>query len=144
MIMKTASIFVLALAVAGCAATPPPSRGPLRDGTVSVGLGGHARFVGLDVAPLRVEEDSRCPTGVQCIQAGTVRLLVRIADRRGRRDATLTLGKPIALEAGGWLGLAAVCPYPRHPERIARNSYRFTLAFRVQPPPNPLELPCVG
>ena len=142
--MKPIRIFLLALVTAGCAAAPAPSKGPLRDGTDSVGLGEQARFVGLDVVPLRVEEDSRCPTGVQCIQAGTVRLVVRLEDRRGRREATLTLGKPIALAAGGWLGLAAVCPYPRHPERIARDAYRFTLAFRVQPPPDRFELPCVA
>ena len=142
--MKPLLLPLLALATAGCAATTPPPQGPLRDGTVTVGLGGHARFVGLDVEPLRIEEDSRCPTGVQCIQAGTVRLLVRIEDRSGEREATLTLGKPVALAAGGWLSLAAVCPYPRHPERIAGAAYRFTLAFRVQPPPNPFELPCVG
>ena len=130
--------------LAGCAAAPPGSASPLRDGTVTVALGKHARFVGLDVAPVRIEEDSRCPTGVQCIQAGTVRLLVRIEDRSGTNAPTLTLGKPIALRGGGWLALAAVCPYPNHPERIARDSYRFTFAFRVQPPPGRLELPCAA
>lgn len=140
---QSISYFMLAFAMAGCAAVSPPPRGPSRDDTVSAGLGGHARFVGLDVDPLRIEEDSRCPTGVQCIQAGTVRLLVRIEDRSGEREATLILGKPVALAAGGWLGLAAVCPYPRQPGKIARSDYRFTFAFRVQPPPNPLELPCV-
>jgi hypothetical protein len=111
---------------------------------VTVPLGEHARFVGLDVVPLRIEEDSRCPTGVQCIQAGTVRLLVRVEDRSGTSEPILTLGKPLKLGDGGWLALAAVCPYPRYPERIAQGSYLFTLAFRVQPPPDPLDLPCGG
>ena len=142
MMASRVALLALAAALAGCAARPPVVQSVPRDGTVTVALGGHARFAGLDVEPVRIEEDSRCPTGVQCIQAGTVRLLVRIADRRGKREATLTLGKPVALEAGGWLGLAAVCPYPRHPDRIARESYRFTLAFRVEAPPTPLEQPC--
>jgi hypothetical protein len=88
-------------------------------------------------------EDSRCPTGVQCIQAGTVRLAVRVEDRSGTSEPTLTLGKPVAL-GGGWLALAAVCPYPHHPQRIASTTYRFTLAFRVEQPPDRLELPCSG
>ena len=135
-------ILALASVAAGCVATPPPSAGPRRDGIAAAGIGGHARLAGLDVAPVRIEEDSRCPTGVQCIQAGTVRLLVRIEDRSGERESVLTLGKPVALEGGGWLALAAVCPYPRHPGRIAAGDYRFTFAFRVQPPPDRLELPC--
>ena len=133
---------LLALAAVGCAATPSPPAGPLHDGVATARIGGHARFVGLDVSPVRIEEDSRCPTGVQCVQAGTVRLLARIDDRRGGRDTVLTLGEPVALEAGGWLALAAVCPYPRHPDRIARGDYRFTFAFRVQPPSDRIELPC--
>lgn len=140
--MSPRFVALLALATAGCAATPPAA--PLRDEIAAAGIGGHARFAGLDVTPVRVEEDSRCPSGVQCIQAGTVRLLVRIEDRAGRKTPTLTLGRPIALSGGGWLALAAVCPYPRHPERIARGSYRFTFAFRVQPPPSRLELPCAA
>jgi hypothetical protein len=122
MMKKSISCLLVVLATAGCAATLP--KGPLRDGTTTVALGEHARFAGLDVLPVRIEEDSRCPTGVQCIQAGTVRLLVRIEDRTGTNAPTFTLGKPIALRGGGWLALAAVCPYPSHPEKIARDSYR--------------------
>src|SRR5687768_3853772 len=105
MMKQAISCFLLALVTAGCAPATPPPQGPLRDGTVTVGLGGHARFAGLDVEPVRIEEDSRCPTGVQCIQAGTVRLLVRIEHRSGDLETTLTLGKPVTLAAGGWLGL---------------------------------------
>jgi hypothetical protein len=137
-------LLALAAAAAGCATPPPGADSPLRDGTVTVALGKHARFVGLDVVPLRIEEDSRCPTGVQCIQAGTVRLAVRVEDRSGTSEPILTLGRPVALGGGGWLALAAVCPYPRHPERIAPASYRFTLALRVQQPPDRLELLCGG
>ena len=137
-------LVVLAAALAGCVTPPPGTKSPLRDGNVTVALGKHARFFGLEVVPLRIEEDSRCPTGVQCIQAGTVRLAVRVEDRSGTSEPTLTLGKPVALGGGGWLALAAVCPYPRHPERIAQSSYLFTLAFRVRQPPTPLDLPCGG
>src|SRR5687768_3465473 len=111
------------LVVAGCATTPTGAESPLRDGNVTVALGKHARFFGLDVVPLRIEEDSRCPSGVQCIQAGTVRLLVRVEDRGGTSEPILTLGQPLPLAGSGWLALAAVCPYPRHPERIASASY---------------------
>jgi hypothetical protein len=141
--MKLSFPFAALIALAGCA-TPPAAGATPRDGTVTVALGRHARFFGLDVVPQRIEEDSRCPIGVQCIQAGTVRLLVRAENGSGTSQPVLTLGKPAALAGGGWLALAAVCPYPRHPDRIAEASYLFTLAFRVQQPPDRLEIPCEG
>jgi hypothetical protein len=128
----------------GCATAPPEAETLLQDGNATAPLGKPARFSGLDVVPIRIEEDSRCPTGVQCIQAGTVRLLVRVEGGGATSEPTLTLGKPVALAGGGWLALAAACPYPRHPGRIASASYRFTLALRVEQPPNRLDLPCGG
>ena len=131
--MKQFAILPLLLAIAaahsGCAsagATSPLP--PIKEGLARAALGGHARFVGLDVIPRRIEEDSRCPANVQCIQAGTVRLAVRIAALGARSESVLTLGKPVPL-AGGLLTLAAACPYPVHPGAIAKGSYRFTFTY---------------
>jgi hypothetical protein len=123
--------------IAGCAAGAPPSAVPIMDGSGTAPLGGHARFSGLDVVPLRVQEDSRCPASVQCIQAGTVRLAVEIDDGEVRSETQLTLGASIALADGRRLSLAAVCPYPRQPGPIASGSYRFTFAVGLYAPPPP-------
>ena len=106
-------------------------------------LGGHARLGGLDLVPLRVEEDSRCPANVQCIQAGTVRLAVRIDARGARSESVLTLGERVPL-AGGLLTLATVCPYPVHPGAIAKGSYRFTFTFSIPGRPPPIAPSCPG
>ena len=88
----------------------------------TIGLGETATFDELSVRALRVAEDSRCPIGVQCIQAGTVRLEVDVA---GDRPA-LALGVPVA--AGRhWLSLTRACPYPVHGTPIRPADYRFTL-----------------
>jgi len=141
-VLLFAPLLVLAAATAGCAGATPPPSAQLQDGTAIVKLEGHARFGGLDVVPLRIEEDSRCPAGVQCVWAGRVRVAVRIDDRGRRSESVLTLGQPVALEQGGWLSLAAVCPYPRHPEAIAGAAYRFTFVLRMRAPPPPLEAVC--
>lgn len=94
---------------------------------------------GVAVTPLRIEEDSRCPTGVQCIQAGTVRLAVRLEESGARHETVLTLAQPIELADGRELSLAAVCPYPRHPGTIAPTAYRFGFALGGDgsgPPPD--------
>lgn len=138
------SAVILAIATPGCAArvgAPPP---PLREGlAAAVGLGQRAAFGGgLAVTPLRIEEDSRCPLGVQCIQAGTVRLAVRIEEGAAARDAVLTLKQPLRLAGGSWLTLAAICPYPRQPGAIRPESYRFSFALGLAAPAPPLDFVC--
>jgi hypothetical protein len=106
-----------AAALADCAAA-----------TATAGLGRRAALGGVAVTPLRVEEDSRCPTEVQCIQAGTVRVAVRIREGGARREAVLPLGRPLRLGAG-WLTLCAVTPYPARPGAVPRAAYRFSFAL---------------
>jgi len=93
-----------------------------------------AREDGLQVTPISLVEDSRCPTGVQCIQAGTVRIEARIVDRGGGRTAIIGLGVPARLE-GGWVSLVGACPYPVHGTRIAPRDYLFTLALTTAAAP---------
>lgn len=96
----------------------------------TIGLGETATFDGLNVRALQVAEDSRCPIGVQCIQAGTVRLEVEVA---GDRPA-LSLGAPIA--AGRhWLSLTRACPYPVDGTPIRPADYRFTLQLSASDAP---------
>ena len=117
-----------AAALAECAASAdtPPSPG---GGTASARLGQRRAIGEVAVTPLRIEEDSRCPTGVQCIQAGTVRLAVRIETRRARRQAVLTLAKPLWVDSGAWLTLCAVTPHPAPPGPVRPARYRFSFAL---------------
>lgn len=101
---------------------------PLRDRAMAH-IGETVRVHGMQVTPLRVLEDSRCPQNVSCIWAGQVRLAVRI-DGVFRE---LTLGKPISV-SGGQLQLAAVAPEIRSVgHRIPPRSYRFGFEFARQP-----------
>ena len=136
-------LLVAAAANAGCAGAGVASPPPIMEGAATARLGGHARLGGLDVVPLRVEEDSRCPANVQCIQAGTVRLAVRIDARGARSESVLTLGESVPL-TGGLLTLATVCPYPVHPGAIAKGSYLFTFTFSIPGRPPPLAPSCPG
>lgn len=119
-------IMIAALAsLAGCT-TPAPA--PENLATQSVGLSQTARFADLRVTPLRIVEDSRCPTGVQCIQAGTVRIEARIESSSGVRAEILKLGIPVEVREAR-LQLIRVCPYPAHGSRIGQGDYRFALMF---------------
>jgi hypothetical protein len=81
-----------------------------------------ARFVAL-------VEDSRCPTGVQCIQAGRAR--VRLEVTRGSSTVGIELGtdgEASFASAGGvtW-ELQAVAPYPAAGRAHRPSSYVLTL-----------------
>ena len=128
--------------MAGCAAgagTAPPS--PYRP--LTVGLGERARIGAVALTPLRIEEDSRCPASVQCIQAGTVRVAVRLDDARGRSSAVLTLDRSFRLRDGDSIVLTEVRPYPERPGPIPRSSYRLTFR-RALPAPIPTLQPAPG
>ena len=147
--MMPAFAFGFALALAGCAAArqplPPEPQGPhpRATGRATLRLGETALIDGVVLRAIRIEEDSRCPVNVQCVQAGTVRLRVALGTGGAPREAVLQLDQPFALGDGRWLRLAAVCPVPRAPGPIAPGSYRFLVSAAAgAPPPPPLDFAC--
>jgi len=137
--MRLAVLASLALSLAGCAAGPGAEPA---DGRASLRLGEEARIGGLAVRALRVEEDSRCPANVQCVQAGTVRLAAALRTGAGERRVVLSLDEPIEVGRGRWLSLSAVCPAPLAPGPVAPGAYRFTLSAAEGAPPPPLDHAC--
>jgi hypothetical protein len=93
--------------------------------TATVALGETATVGDVTITPTSVEEDSRCPSDVQCIQAGTVRVLVHVASAMGESDMTLTLGAPATLEAET-VTLTAVTPGKISTKPADDAAYRFT------------------
>jgi len=112
-------------------ATSTPSE-VLPYGVATLSMGERAIFKGVTIRPLSVEEDSRCPTGVQCIQAGTVRVKVEIVSGLGTSTPIIGLGKSITTEAEV-ITLTATTPHPARDVSIVPNEYRFifTVAKRT-------------
>jgi hypothetical protein len=87
---------------------------------------------GRSITPLAIVEDSRCPSGAQCIHAGTVRLQARV--QRGTQAGTAIIGLGSPADIGGaWLHLAGVCPYPGLSRPIPPAEYRLTLVISDSP-----------
>lgn len=93
--------------------------------SVRVRMNEEASGLGVRVVPLKILEDSRCPTDVVCIQAGTVRLRARLISGLGEAMQEFTLGQPITTEAEEVL-LAEVSPAPKAGVPIADSAYEFT------------------
>lgn len=91
---------------------------------IETGLKEGASALNMTVTPLEVVEDSRCPRSVQCIQAGTVRVRVRVTSGIGTSEQVIALGGTMTTEAES-VTLTAVSPYPDLTD-ISPEDYRFT------------------
>lgn len=116
--MRRLAMAMLAM-LAGCVAPAAAPGAPADEagagagapGVVTVRLGETARLGGLSVRPVAVVEDSRCPSDVQCVWAGRLRLRAAVS---GVGETELILGQALALPGGGSLILIAAAPAPRH------------------------------
>ena len=111
------SLFVLTACTSVVAAPAGPA-----------GFGQVTAVENLQVRPLALLEDSRCPASVQCVWAGQVRIRAEIMSRSGREIREMTLGKPIAA-GGGTLTLVDAEPPKLAPGTTDPRQYRFTFRF---------------
>lgn len=98
------------------------------NGTKRARIGQTVKIANLALTPLEVIEDSRCPTNVQCVWAGRLRLKARI-DFGGRTsEPEFTLGE--AQQAGaGTLKLVEAQPNPEQGRTIYPEDYRFGFTY---------------
>jgi len=96
-------------------------------GTVTLGLGEQGVFQGITITPLSVVEDSRCNQGVQCVQAGTVRLNVRsdVAATSKSQQDIMKLASTTQVDTFS-VSLVSVNPVPQAGNKINNKDYRFT------------------
>lgn len=97
--------------------------------TVTARLGQKVTLNGVTGTVTEVLEDSRCPSDVQCIQAGTVRIKVNMTYGALSQNATLTLNQPLTM-SGRSITLTDVKPYPVSGTPIASSDYVFTLLVK--------------
>lgn len=81
------------------ATTTPPVPAPAQSQTIEVGIGQTASAFGVSITPKEVVEDSRCPSDVQCIQAGRVRVRADLVSGMGTASQVFLVGETITTEA---------------------------------------------
>ncbi|MDB5245229.1 MAG: hypothetical protein JWN90_334 [Parcubacteria group bacterium] len=84
----------------------------------------------LSIRPTAVLEDSRCPVGVQCIQAGTVRITLKTTSITGSESHDVALGKLITIGSDDITFVSVTPPHTKDGAPMA-SAYRFTL--RIEP-----------
>lgn len=106
--------------------------GGMPEATIQTRIDQGASALDVKVIPLAVLEDSRCPSDVTCVQAGTVRVEVQIESGLGTAAETLALGEFITTEAEQ-ITFASVTPSPVSTETIEASEYEFVFEISKLP-----------
>ncbi len=93
--------------------------------STTVGLNQQIMLNGIRITPLAVIEDSRCPTDVQCIQAGTVKVSIMLESGSIKQPANTTLGSSVSFMNKN-VKLTAVTPSRSSKQTLTTSMYRFT------------------
>ncbi|MFA7286572.1 MAG: hypothetical protein WC052_02860 [Patescibacteria group bacterium] len=113
-----------------------PTETFLAYGDVELQLNQLATFKDIAIRPLSIEEDSRCPNDVQCIQAGTVRVKVEILSGVKSSTSILKLGERFTTE-GEIITLNSVTPVTNSKVKITDKDYRFVFSVVQELVKNP-------
>lgn len=96
--------------------------------TVVTSIGEGAEQLGIAVTPTAIIEDSRCPLGVACIQAGTVRVETRIGDNWNGAKYVFSLGVPTQI---GNRIVELIEVLPNAVSQKTLNPYDYRLTYRI-------------
>ncbi len=125
----TIAAFLLVAPMAGCATYP--GNAPIVDNGPVQPFGSFVAIdqpvsVGSDivVTPQKVYEDSRCPTGVQCVWSGRVVVTTRIDGPGWRETVNLVSGEQQRVRDHDFL-LIEVLPAQKPQSGIPESEYRF-------------------
>lgn len=105
--------------------SPASTQKILSYGNVILRAGELAQFAHISLELVRVFDESRCPTGVTCIWAGTLKAEVRIVKGKGTSIHTIELGNSITTE-GETIQFVSALPYPAEGKSILEGEYRLT------------------
>jgi hypothetical protein len=105
--------------------TPTPSSTVLPFGNVTLKLNQIAQFKDISIKPISIEEDSRCPSDVQCIQAGTVRVKIEVSAGMGKSTSIVKLDQLFTTE-GEAITLTNVLPGKNSKVTIHPSDYSLT------------------
>ncbi len=101
---------------------------PISPQELTLSLDQKGSTLGLGITPIALVEDSRCPSDVVCIWAGTVKVRTSLESSLGKVDQIFELNKPVTTD-GIDITLINVLPGTLANETIATSSYHFVFRF---------------
>lgn len=93
-----------------------------------VKIGQNVTINGVSITPTKLVEDSRCPTDVQCIQAGTIKVEVSLELGAKKEKQTIELFNPATFESKT-ISLTEVSPEEKNSKvTVKPEDYLFTFS----------------
>lgn len=97
---------------------------------LNVGEEARVSEAGIKVSLVSIVEDSRCPTGVQCIWAGNGKVSVKLSKGKGQAvsvELNTSAGPKSSTFQGYEVRLVSLDPYPKDGVKISKDAYVVTL-----------------
>jgi hypothetical protein len=89
-------------------------------------------FNNIFIQPFAITEDRRCPSDVQCIQAGRVAVALNVYSLGGELILSKDVEEGTFFDIGNTkITLVKVSPYPVSTDEIGEGDYRFDFIFEV-------------
>lgn len=134
--MKTIKIFLVIILFSAFAKAQDSTTVNVPRIVVKAYQGATVPVENMGVKLLRVIEDSRCPQGVQCVWAGSAKVLVQITDATGKntqKEVVFSGGKvaPLYSKEGVEIVLRGLAPYPKASSKIDPKDYYLLMDVRV-------------
>lgn len=92
---------------------------------LSVAIGEGVSAYGVTVTPRTIDEDSRCPADVQCIQAGQLLVSVEVRDATGVETVPFILGGPAVMTETASIRFIEAMPERVSTTPVREETYRF-------------------
>lgn len=126
--MNLAATLPATLLLAACVATSEPEIPGCYEGPC-VAIGESQQLPGIEVVPLEVLEDSRCPIEAECVWSGELRLHVQLTLGHEVITSEITTLEPMIIN-GGALALVEAAPdaSSQWPD-LSPEDYRFRFEF---------------
>lgn len=96
---------------------------------LTLALNQSSSLLGIQITPKDLIEDSRCPTDVNCIQAGTVRVRASLTDGESQQERTFVLGQAQNI-FGKEIILQSVLPIKISTKQVKTADYRFVFVIK--------------
>lgn len=96
---------------------------------ITTSMGQKATGLSVSITPKSIVSDSRCPTNVQCIWAGTVEIRAVAETKVGHGEHTFKLNEPQTF-GDFTITLTNVTPSPKAGEKIPDSAYRFSFEVK--------------
>ena len=102
-------------------ACPPPES---KNGVIRTTIGQRMTAIHVTITPRKIVDDSRCPSDVQCIWAGTAHVKTTVTTPAGSSDVVFELAHP-EIVGDYRITLSELTPASHSGEVIQDSSYRF-------------------